>query len=136
MFAARTRRSLVVMIVPGLLVLNACSKSDLCQSIDDLESSIQGLGDVNVAEEGVDALTQQLDEVKNSFDRAKQELGEAFSADVSQVESAFDDVDGVVQQVQGGAAIQSVATQAAAALSALVTSIQGLVTTAQEQDCG
>lgn len=131
------RRAIVAIAVPALLVLSACSsESALCQSIDGLRSDLQSLRDVNVVDDGIDALTTQIDAVKASLADVKQEAGDTFSSDIGAVETAITDVEGIVQQVQGGTALTDVAPQAITAVSALVTAVEGLVQTAKDQECG
>jgi hypothetical protein len=75
--ASRWRRTLIAMALPMLLVLGACStESALCQSVDSLDEAVQGMEDVNVTEDGVDALTTQIDAVKSSFADVKSEAGD------------------------------------------------------------
>ena len=130
-------RAVVGLLIPALLVLGSCSsESALCTSIDSLRSDLEGLKNVNVVDDGIDALTTQIDAVKASFADVKQEAGNAFSSDIDAVEAALGDVETVVQQVQGGSALTDVAPQAVAAVSALVTAVDSLIQTAQEQECG
>jgi hypothetical protein len=134
---ATWRRAIVSMAVPSLFLLSACSSpSPLCQSIENLQSDVQGLRDVDMSIDGADeALATEADAVRTSFAAVKQEANDAFSSDIGAVESAIDGIDEIVQQVQGGTPLTDVATQAGAAVTAVVTSIEGLVQTAQEQGC-
>jgi prophage DNA circulation protein len=131
------RRAILMMTVPALLVLSACSsESAFCQSIDDLSSGVQSLRDVNVVDDCIDALTTQVDAVKGSLADVKQEADDTFSADIDAVEKSVTDIEGIVQEVQSGTALADAAAEATTAVSSLVTSIENLVQTAQEQDCG
>jgi len=107
----------------------------LCQSVDDLQSSLGGLTDVNVVNDGIDALTQPLDAVKSSLADIQQAGGETFSSDISAVQSSIGDLEDIIQQVQDGATVQEVAADTATALASLSSAVQGLVTTAQGQNC-
>jgi outer membrane murein-binding lipoprotein Lpp len=131
------RRIFVTIAVPSLLVFSGCSsESALCQSIDDLRSDVQSLRDVNVVDDGIDALTTQIDAVKGSLSDVKQEAEDTFASDIDAVEASLTDIESVVQLVQGGTALADVATEATTALSSLVTSIESLVQTVDDQECG
>ena len=134
---ARRSPSARQFVLPVLLVLGACSsESALCQSIGDLESNVQALRDVNVVDDGIDALTTQVDAVSTSFDEVKQEAGDTFSSDVDAVETAVSGVEGIIQQVQAGTSIADLLAPAQTAITTLVSSIESLVSTVQEQECG
>ncbi len=108
----------------------------LCSSVEDLQTSVQGLTDVNLEEDGAEALTQGLEDVKSALADVELEAEETFSSDVAAVQSSIDDLEAVVQQVQGGASAQDVASEAASALTSLSGSVAGLVATSEEQGCG
>ncbi len=107
----------------------------LCSSVEVLQTSAQGLTDVNLEEDGAEALTQGLEDVKSALADVEREAEETFSSDIAAVQSSIDDVEAVVQQVQGGATAQDVASEAASALSSLSGSVGGLVATSEEQGC-
>ncbi len=107
----------------------------LCQSVDDLQSSLGALTDVNIVNDGVDALTQPLDAVKSSLADIQQAADATFSSDVSAVQASVSDLEDIIQQAQDGATVQGVASDTATALASLSSAIQGLVTTAQDQNC-
>ena len=107
----------------------------LCSSVEVLETSVQGLTEVNLEEDGADALTQGLEDVKSALADVEQEAEETFSSDIAAVQSSIDGVEAVVQQLQGGASAQDVASEAASALSSLSGSVAGLVATSEEQGC-
>jgi hypothetical protein len=131
------RRRFCAFALPALLLFTACSSgSALCQSIDQLETDVRALGEVNVVDDGIDALTTQVDAVSASFDAVKQEATETFSADIAAVETAAQGVGTIVEQVQGGTTLTDVLSQATTAISALVTSVEALIQTAREQECG
>ena len=108
----------------------------LCSSVEDLETSVQDLTDVDIEDDGADALTQSLEDVGSTLEDVQQEAEETFSSDIAAVQSSIDDLEAVVQQLQGGATAQDVATEAASALSSLSGSVAGLVATSEEQGCG
>ena len=107
----------------------------LCSSVEELQTSAQGLTEADLTEDGADALATGLEDVKNALVDVEQEAEETFSSDIAAVRSSIDDVDAVVQQVQGGASVQDVASEAASALSSLSGSVAGLVATSEDQGC-
>ena len=132
----RIRRSVATVLVVPLLFAAACSSgSALCSSIDDLSSNLQALRDVSVLDDGVDALTEQVDALKASFADVKQEASDTFSDDVGNVETSLTAVDAVVQQLKGGTPVTDLAGDATTAISGLVSSVQALVQAVQDQEC-
>ena len=107
----------------------------LCSSVEELQTSAQGLTEADLTEDGADALATGLEDVKNALADVEQEAEETFSSDIAAVRSSIDDVEAVVQQVQGGASVQDVASEAASALSSLSGSVAGLVATSEDQGC-
>ena len=107
----------------------------LCSSVEELQTSAQGLTEADLTEDGADALATGLEDVKNALVDVEQEAEETFSSDIAAVRSSIDDVEAVVQQVQGGASVQDVASEAASALSSLSGSVTGLVATSEDQGC-
>ena len=107
----------------------------LCSSVEELQPSAQGLTEADLTEDGADALATGLEDVKNALVDVEQEAEETFSSDIAAVRSSIDDVEAVVQQVQGGASVQDVASEAASALSSLSGSVTGLVATSEDQGC-
>ena len=107
----------------------------LCSSVEELQTSAQGLTEADLTEDGADALATGLEDVKNALVDVEQEAEETFSSDIAAVRSSIDDVEAVVQQVQGGASVQDVASEAASALSSLSGSVAGLVATSEDQGC-
>ena len=107
----------------------------VCSSVEELQTSAQGLTEVDLTEDGADALATGLEDVSNSLADVEQDAEETFSSDIAAVRSSIDDVEAVVQQLQSGASAQDVATEAASALSSLSGSVAGLVATSEEQGC-
>ena len=107
----------------------------LCSSVEELQTSAQGLTEADLTEDGADALATGLEDVKNALADVEQEAEATFSSDIAAVRSSIDDVEAVVQQVQGGASVQDVASEAASALSSLSGSVAGLVATSEDQGC-
>ena len=107
----------------------------LCSSVEELQTSAQGLTEADLTEDGADALATGLEDVKNALVDVEQEAEETFSSDIAAVRSSIDEVEAVVQQVQGGASVQDVASEAASALSSLSGSVAGLVATSEDQGC-
>ncbi len=131
----RRPRALVAVVLLAAF-LGACSKqSDLCQSIDELQSRLQAVTQVNLVQDGVDALKQSVDAVTQQVDVVKQEASETFGSDITAIESAIGDLQAVVKQVEGGASVADVTSQAVAGLTALKTATQNLVETAKTQEC-
>ncbi len=107
----------------------------LCSSVEDLETSVEELTEVDIEDDGADALTQSLEDVESALADVQQEAEETFSSDIAAIQSSIGDLEAVVQQLQGGASAQDVASEAASALSSLSGSVSGLVATSEDQGC-
>lgn len=73
------------------MLLSACAGSDkpaYCQDRDDLEASIEGLANVDVRENGVDALTDQLEQVKGDADALVRSTQDQFGTEADALRSA------------------------------------------------
>jgi hypothetical protein len=86
--------SALVAVVAGLAV-GGCSSSsdaDLCSSADALRSSIDDLGNVQVLEDGTQALRQAFSDVSDDMDRLVQHARNEFSGQVAAVTSSLGDL--------------------------------------------
>jgi hypothetical protein len=127
----------VVAVFPALLFLGSCSAdvSPLCQDAQSLKDSLQGLTQVDLRTDGVDALRSAVDEVHASIGALGTEAKTTFGAQVSSIQTQLTALGGAIDDVQGGAAVTSVAPAVATSLSALKTALTDLQSTAQAQDC-
>jgi len=107
-------------IVVGASGLVACGgdKPAVCDDVDALQSSVDNLKDVQVSENGVNALTSQLTQIKQDLAQLGTSAEAEFGDDVSKVETAFTSLQSSV------AAAKSERT--AASVSAVGTAIEGV----------
>jgi len=112
------------------------SESPMCQSVAELQASLQGVTGVNLSEDGVDALSQHLDAVKSAVDDLKHSKGEdTVSPDIRAVETAIAEVEAVLQELHEGASVPDVGSDAATAVASLSSAIGASVANAQSQGC-
>jgi hypothetical protein len=83
MMATSTRpfgRALALAVIPALLVIGSCSKSEtpLCQDAQNLKDAVQGLAEVDFESGGVDALTSAVGEVSSGVDALGREAKNTF----------------------------------------------------------
>ena len=116
-----------------LLVLSAalagCSGDDpeVCQSVDDLESSVTDARDVDVtADNAIDELTTALDAVKSDLDAVKSEAKAEFADQIDSVESAYSTLETSASAAAAAPSADTLST-AGADLSAFGTAVQTLI---------
>ncbi|MGY1707456.1 hypothetical protein ACI79C_23075 [Geodermatophilus sp. SYSU D00697] len=65
----------------------AASGAAVCQAADRLRSSLTALGDVQVLQQGTDAVRQAFTSVEDALGQLRQEAGTAYAGQVDQVQS-------------------------------------------------
>lgn len=133
-------KKLVAVSLPLLLVLTACSsKTDdeaaLCDNIDSLDASIQALKDVNVIQDGTDALKSSVEDLKDRLKAVADSATDVLRPDVDAIGSALDSIQASIQKVTDGAPIVDEAVNISTGLVELKQAGEGLVETARSQDC-
>jgi hypothetical protein len=120
------------------IAAGACSSDDepdLCEDLRSFQATLQSVLSVNVASQGPDEIADQLDLARGTLQTVEETAGEVFDEDLAAVEASLTELDGLVEEVQGGAPASEVAPQVDDALAGLQTALDGLVDTAQAQDC-
>jgi hypothetical protein len=117
--------ALVVVALP--VVGGACGDDDgdesarACDARTDLSSSIEALGEVDVAADGTDAIRSAFDDVVASVDELAEATGDRLEDEVDAVRSEVDDVQ---------AAVGAIGEQSAAASAELLGAEVGELTEA------
>ena len=111
------------------------SDSELCEDLRSFQATLQATTTTAVTSQGADAVADQLQLARGTLETVKETAGETFEADLTAIESALADLAALVEEVQGGTPAAEVAPQIDEALAALRTAADGLVETAQSQDC-
>jgi phage host-nuclease inhibitor protein Gam len=107
-----------------VFVAGACSDDDgdgdeaarACDARDDLSSSVQALGDVDVVADGTDQLRTAFDDVVAAVDEVADASGDRLEDEVDAVQAEVDDV---------RTAVSSIGDQSAASAAELVTTELG-----------
>jgi hypothetical protein len=140
----RTHR-LVAVAVAGLLVLGACgddsssdateapagteaAAGDVCTARESLKSAITDLGDINVVQDGTDALRQYVDQVQTAVDDLRTAAKDQYTEETAAVEDALDRVKTALDD---GVSVDAL-REAATAVGDLVTSLGALVSAIEE----
>lgn len=134
-------KRLVAISLPLLLVLTACSsqtdaEAALCDNIDSLDASIQALKDVNVVQDGTDALKSSVEDLKDQLKAVADSATDVLRPDVDAIGSALDSIQASIQNVADGSPIVDEAVNISTGLVELKQAGEGLVETAKSQDCG
>jgi hypothetical protein len=140
MIATSTRpsgRALALAVIPALLVIGSCNKSEtpLCQDAQNLKDAVQGLTQVDFQSGGVAALKSAVDNVRSAIDALGTEARNTFGTQIDAVQTQLTALGGAVDEVQGGTPVASVAPAVRASLSDLKTTLSSLKSTAQSQNC-
>ena len=104
----------------------AASEADLCASADALRSSVAELRDVQVVENGTDALRQAFADVGNDVDRLADQARGEFSDQVSGVQSAAGDLGTAIDALTSAPSAVALA-DARSAVQTLVTETDALL---------
>ena len=120
-----------VLLPVAILAISAmaagCSKSSkpaYCTDASQLKSSVSALGDVDVAKNGVSALTSALDMVKTDATTLSTDAKTAFGPQTTALKNALSGLDTAIQTAKG----QSVL----AAAQAIVPAVSQVKTTASD----
>jgi hypothetical protein len=100
--------------------------ADVCDSADELRSSLSGLEDVDVLAGGTDALQAAWDDVQADWERFAADAGDEFADQVDGVQADADAVRAAVDSLQEGASVAVVA-DAATAVGAFLSGADALV---------
>jgi hypothetical protein len=132
-------RTLLLMgsITASLLLAIGCGggESELCQSLGDLQESVQGLQDIELGEGALDELQQSADEISADFaaveNAAGGELGPELAALKTSAQALVADLDSAA--AQGDLTRESIA-DLAGSVSSAVTAFQALREAAPDCD--
>jgi len=133
-------------LMASLLVLaTACGDDDdadrtgdeasaVCDATDELDSSVNALGGLDVSAEGTDAVDTAVDDVRNDIEAVRDAAQGEVDDEVEDVETAFDELEAAVatfgDQESTGAAVAGVSN----AVADLATAV-GALFGALPQDC-
>lgn len=133
-------------VMASLLVLaTACGDDDdadrtgdeasaVCDAKDELDSSVNALGDLDVSAEGTNAVDAAVDDVRDDIEAVRDAAQGDVDDEVEDVESAFDELEAAVatfgDQESTGAAVAGVSS----AVADLATAV-GALFDALPQDC-
>ena len=90
------------------------STADVCGSADDLRASLTALGDVQVVQEGTDAVQQAWTTVQDDWAQLAEDAGDRYADQVDQVEAEAGAVQSAVETTQEESSAETVAAVAAA----------------------
>jgi hypothetical protein len=89
------------------------SAADPCASADALRGSLTALGDVQVVEDGTEALQEAWTTVQDDWAALRDDAGDRYADQVDGVEAAADDVRSALDSAQDDASAQTLADVAA-----------------------
>ncbi len=104
----------------------ASAEPDVCASADSLRGSLSDLGDVQVAQEGTDAVQRAWTAVQDDWSELAEAAGERFADQVHDVEAAAGAVQSSVETTQEEATAQTLG-DVAAAVGAFVQDARALL---------
>jgi hypothetical protein len=130
----RIRRPLALAVSPLFLAvsLTACSSddADVCSDMDALKSSIDNVKDVQLAENGLNELSDGLNQVEDDLDQLVSDAKAQFGDEIGAVTTAVDNLKGAIAGAKSDLDKASF-TDVATSLRAVDTSITNLDQTVQ-----
>jgi hypothetical protein len=98
--------------------------SDVCAAADEVRASVDALGQVQVVQQGTDALRGALDQVREDVERLAEDAREEFGPQVDRVETSLDTVQDALETAS--------ADPSPGALGAAATAVGALVRDTEE----
>lgn len=101
-----------------------------CADVDQLQSDVTSLSDMDIVADGTDAVTAKIDELRADVATLKTSAGEVASAEVDALETSLDDLQTSLDSVSGdltlqnAAGVMSSAGQAITAGTALISTLE------------
>jgi hypothetical protein len=92
----------------------APSTADVCASADDLRASLTALGEVQIVQEGTDALAAMWTAVKDDWAQVAGDASSQYADDVDGVQAAADAVQAAIDDAQAQPSAQTLGNAAAA----------------------
>jgi hypothetical protein len=111
---------LAVVMAAGGLAACGGDQPAVCDAVDSLQASVDNLKDVQLSENGVNALTSALTQVKQDLQQVGTDAKAEFGDDVSTIEAAVTSLQSSVAAAKSG--------PTAATLAAVGTAIEGVGT--------
>jgi hypothetical protein len=105
---------------------SSSSKPAYCTAASQLKTSVQNLGQVNVAENGLGSLQSALSSVSTNAKTLATEAGSAFAPQTTALQSSLSSLDTAITSAKGQAPVTA-ATTVATALAQAKTSASNLV---------
>ncbi|MET1059367.1 MAG: hypothetical protein ABWX84_07205 [Nocardioides sp.] len=117
-------RQRLLLPIAALLVgaaVSGCSddKPAVCTSIDELESSMEGLSELELTGTGVAGLEDQLARVAEDYDRLRDDAKEEYGDQVDAIDADLEQLKTTASEVED--------SPSAAAIAAVKTSVQAVV---------
>jgi hypothetical protein len=143
------RRAVAVTVIAGSAVtLSACGSSSsksstttttpsTCASLQKLQSSVDSLKNINVAQQGTDGVKSSLNDVKSAAQNVKKSAKNQFGSDVDALENSISKLGDDLKAGKGSQSIVDWAQQLGDDVTAVVDSFDQLQTAAQKglKDC-
>jgi outer membrane murein-binding lipoprotein Lpp len=121
---ARRFSSVIVAFAVAVTLLAGCSSASstpaVCTDVANLKTSVTGLKDINVKEQGVSAVTDELNKIKGQLTTLKNDAKGQYSSEIDAMSTAIDGLTTSINAAKGSAN--------ATTLGAVATAAHGVVT--------
>ena len=67
----------------------AGGEADLCQSLEDLQDTVRGIGEIELGEDTVDELQQTADELSTDLEAVEEAAGDELGDEVAAIETSL-----------------------------------------------
>ena len=130
--APRTRRWLGVAVVAlSVTALSACgsdggsSEDAFCDAGDSLRANITGIADIDLLSGGLDAVTNQLADIRSDVDQFRESGADVAAEEISALETAVDDLRAAVDELGADISVSGAQT-VATSIASLATAAGGV----------
>lgn len=135
------RKAVALVVIAGsATAFTACSSdsssdqsASTCSALQKLQSSINSLKDINVAQQGTDGVKSALDDVKSAAQDAKKEASKQFSSEIDAVEKSIQTFGDDISNGKGSQSVVDYLSKLGEDITAIGDAFDQLGTTADQQ---
>lgn len=120
-------RPVFLVAVAAAICLTACASDEaaVCEDVDTLESSVEGLKDVQVSEDGLSTLSSDVTQIQEDVAQLRSDAKSEFGDEVDQVQSMATTLEGSLEAAKS-APSPSTLSAVATAIESVDSSVSAL----------
>ena len=141
------RALFVAVVVTGSLLAAGCGgnggaegggdaaaggQAELCQSLEDLQNTVRGIGDIELGEDTVDELRQTADELSTDLEAVEEAAGDELGDDVTAIETSLQELSDELETIAEGELTAESVTALAGPIASAVSAFEALAQAAPD----